>query len=93
MAKARVEIRESHTGLAATRDVSIGDVRAAIADGKFQTFTLAACAIAAKENSVELVEANGFSATLNMRTNGNRQTIAIRSMNTDLRGVDITLTR
>ena len=40
-----------------------------------------------------LVEANGFSATLNMRTSGNRQTIAIRSMNTDLRGVDITLTR
>jgi hypothetical protein len=28
-----------------------------------------------------------------MRTTGNRQVIAIRSMNTDLRGVDITLTR
>jgi hypothetical protein len=40
-----------------------------------------------------LIEANGFSATLNMRTTGNRQVIAIRSMNTDLRGVDITLTR
>jgi hypothetical protein len=40
-----------------------------------------------------LVEANGFSATLNMRTNGNKQSIAIRSQNTDLRGVDITLTR
>lgn len=40
-----------------------------------------------------LVEANGFSATLAMRTNGNKQVIAIRSQNTDLRGVDITLTR
>jgi hypothetical protein len=40
-----------------------------------------------------LVEANGFSATLNMRTSGNKQVIAIRSQNTDLRGVDITLTR
>ena len=40
-----------------------------------------------------LVEANGFAATLNMRTAGNKQVIAIRSQNTDLRGVDITLTR
>ena len=40
-----------------------------------------------------LVEANGFSATLNLQTRGNKQTIAIRSQNTDLRGVDITLTR
>lgn len=40
-----------------------------------------------------LVEANGFAATLNMKTSGNRQIIAIRSQNTDLRGVDITLTR
>jgi len=40
-----------------------------------------------------LVEANGFAASLTMKTSGNRQTIAIRSMNTDLRGVDITLTR
>jgi hypothetical protein len=40
-----------------------------------------------------LVEANGFSASLSMKTNGNKQIIAIRSQNTDLRGVDITLTR
>jgi hypothetical protein len=40
-----------------------------------------------------LVEANGFAASLSMRTNGNKQTIAIRSQNTDLRGLDITLTR
>ena len=40
-----------------------------------------------------LVEANGFAASLNMKTAGNKQTIAIRSQNTDLRGVDITLTR
>ena len=40
-----------------------------------------------------LVEANGFAASLSMRTSGNKQTIAIRSQNTDLRGVDITLTR
>jgi hypothetical protein len=40
-----------------------------------------------------LVEANGFAASLNMRTQGNKQVIAIRSQNTDLRGVDITLTR
>lgn len=40
-----------------------------------------------------LVEANGFAASLSMKTSGNRQVIAIRSMNTDLRGVDITLTR
>lgn len=40
-----------------------------------------------------LVEANGFSASLTMQTRGNRQVIAIRSQNTDLRGVDITLTR
>jgi hypothetical protein len=40
-----------------------------------------------------LVEANGFAASLTMKTSGNKQTIAIRSQNTDLRGVDITLTR
>lgn len=40
-----------------------------------------------------LVEANGFAATLEMQTRGNKQTIAIRSKNTDLRGVDITLSR
>jgi hypothetical protein len=40
-----------------------------------------------------LVEANGFAASLSMKTSGNKQTIAIRSQNTDLRGVDITLTR
>jgi hypothetical protein len=40
-----------------------------------------------------LVEANGFAASFSMRTNGNKQIIAIRSQNTDLRGVDITLTR
>ena len=40
-----------------------------------------------------LVEANGFAASFSMRTSGNKQTIAIRSQNTDLRGVDITLTR
>jgi hypothetical protein len=40
-----------------------------------------------------LVEANGFAASITMRTNGNKQIIAIRSQNTDLRGVDITLTR
>lgn len=40
-----------------------------------------------------LVEANGFSATFNMVTKANRQTIAIRSQNTDLRGVDITLSK
>ena len=40
-----------------------------------------------------LVEANGFAASFSMKTSGNKQTIAIRSQNTDLRGVDITLTR
>ncbi|ETR74814.1 hypothetical protein X566_18525 [Afipia sp. P52-10] len=40
-----------------------------------------------------LVEANGFSATFAMQTRGNRQTVAIRSQNTDLRGLDITLSR
>jgi hypothetical protein len=40
-----------------------------------------------------LVEANGFAASLSVKTSGNKQTIAIRSQNTDLRGVDITLTR
>ncbi|MDQ8728730.1 hypothetical protein [Bradyrhizobium sp. LHD-71] len=40
-----------------------------------------------------LVEANGFAASLSMNTNGNKQVIAIRSQNTDLRGVDVTLTR
>jgi hypothetical protein len=40
-----------------------------------------------------LVEANGFSATFNMITKANKQTIAIRSQNTDLRGVDITLSK
>jgi len=40
-----------------------------------------------------LVEANGFAASLTMKTAGNKQTIAIRSQNTDLRGVDITMSR
>lgn len=40
-----------------------------------------------------LVEANGFAASFTMQTRGNKQVIAIRSKNTDLRGVDITLTR
>lgn len=40
-----------------------------------------------------LVEAAGFSASLSMQTRGNKQIIAIRSQNTDLRGVDITLSR
>lgn len=40
-----------------------------------------------------LVEANGFAASFTMQTRGNKQVIAIRSQNTDLRGVDITLTR
>lgn len=40
-----------------------------------------------------LVEANGFAASLSMRTSGNQQVIAIRSQNNDLRGVDITLKR
>lgn len=40
-----------------------------------------------------LVEANGYSGSLAMRTSGNRQTIALRSQNTDLSGVEITLTR
>jgi hypothetical protein len=40
-----------------------------------------------------LVEANGFSGSLTMQTTANRQVIAIRSQNSDFRGVDITLTR
>jgi hypothetical protein len=40
-----------------------------------------------------LVEANGFSGSLTMQTSQNRQVIAIRSQSSDLRGVDITLTR
>lgn len=40
-----------------------------------------------------LVEANGFAATLAMQMHGNKQVIAIRSQNTELRGVDITLSR
>ena len=40
-----------------------------------------------------LVEANGFSGSLTVQTTGNRQTIALRSQSTDLRGVDITLTK
>jgi hypothetical protein len=40
-----------------------------------------------------LVEANGFAGSLSMQTSGNRQTIAIRSQNTEMRGVDIALTR
>jgi hypothetical protein len=40
-----------------------------------------------------LVEANGYSGSLAVHTSGNRQTIALRSQSTDLRGVDITLTR
>ena len=40
-----------------------------------------------------LVEANGFSGSLVVQTTGNRQVIAIRSQNSDFRGVDVTLTR
>ena len=35
----------------------------------------------------------GFNANLNVSVRGNRQTISIRSDNTDLRGVDISLTK
>jgi hypothetical protein len=40
-----------------------------------------------------LVTANGFAAELSMVARGNKQTIAISSKNTDLRGVQITLAR
>lgn len=40
-----------------------------------------------------LVTANGFAAELSMVARGNKQTIAINSKNTDLRGVQITLAR
>ena len=40
-----------------------------------------------------LVTANGFAAELSMVAHGNKQTIAISSKNTDLRGVQITLAR
>jgi hypothetical protein len=44
-------------------------------------------------NVSALVEANGFAASLSVQTSGNRQTIAIKSENTDLRGVNIVLNR
>ena len=40
-----------------------------------------------------LVSANGFAAELNLKVSGARQTIAISSKNTDLRGLNISLTR
>lgn len=40
-----------------------------------------------------LVTANGFAAELSMVAKGNRQTIAISSQNTQLKGVQITLAR
>ncbi len=40
-----------------------------------------------------LVTANGFAAELRMVARGNRQTIAINSQNTQLKGVQITLAR
>lgn len=40
-----------------------------------------------------LVSANGFAADLSLRASGGKQTIAISSKNTDLRSVNITLTR
>jgi len=40
-----------------------------------------------------LVTANGFAASLSMVARGNRQTIAISSENTQLKGVQITLAR
>lgn len=40
-----------------------------------------------------LVQANGFAASLSLRASGNRQNIVILSKNTDLRGVNINLTR
>jgi hypothetical protein len=47
-----------------------------------------------KDGNIDaLVEANGFAASMSMKMNGNKQTVAIRSESTDLRGVDITMTR
>jgi len=40
-----------------------------------------------------LVEANGFSGSLSVRTTGKTQTISIRSQNTDFHGVDVSLKR
>lgn len=40
-----------------------------------------------------LVSANAFVATLYLKVSGNKQTISITSKNTDLRGVNISLTR
>ena len=40
-----------------------------------------------------LVQANGFAASLLLRASGNKQSIVISSQNTDLRGVNINLTR
>ena len=40
-----------------------------------------------------LVEANGFAANLYLKVSGNKQTITINSKNTDLRGVNVSLTR
>ena len=40
-----------------------------------------------------VVSTAGFNANLNLSIRGNKQTISIRSDNTDLRGVDISLTK
>ena len=40
-----------------------------------------------------LVSANGFAASLSLRVSGGKQTIAISSKNTDLRGVNISLAK
>ena len=40
-----------------------------------------------------LVEANGFAASVTLKTDGNKQNISIRSQNTELRGVDVSLKR
>lgn len=47
-----------------------------------------------KDGNIDaLVEANGFAASMSMKISGNKQIVAIRSQSTDLRGVDITMTR
>ena len=47
-----------------------------------------------KQGNIDaLVEANGFAASMSMKVSGNKQTIAIRSQSTDLRGVDVTMAR
>ena len=40
-----------------------------------------------------LVSANGFAAELNLRVSGGKQTIVMNSKNTDLRGLNISLSR